>query len=233
MGTGFTIDTPLRVARYGISSVIPLVDDVLVEQVRKYHCEKHGEPYEEISNSNQDARALRIAAYLSLVDRLVKQQVVALQASPFEEGSDITRYFEMLPETPLKQAYDEMLATTDGAAKGRMQADLRRQAVPGSIDVNIMTKLDRDIYLDGNKLPAEFSDAMAALRGFANSTLNSSVIFSAGINQRLYTYAATFDDFFPDKNGELKKKIILKVSDYRSASVHRIWPQLRWARLCH
>jgi hypothetical protein len=219
MGTGFTIDTPLRVAKYGISSVIPLVDDVLVEQVRKYHCEKHGEPYEEINNSNQDARALRITAYLSLVDRLVQQQVVALQASPFEEGSDITRYFQMLPETPLKQAYNEMLAITDGAAKARMQADLRQQAVPGSIDVNIMTKLDRDIYLNGNKLAAEFSDAMAALRGFANSTLNSSVVFSAGINQKLYTYAATFEDFFPDKNGELKKKIILKVSDYRSASV--------------
>ena len=219
MGTGFTIDTPLRVAKYGISSVIPLVDDVLVEQVRKFHCEKHGEPYEEISNSNQDARALRITAYLSLVDRLVQQQVVALQASPFEEGSDITRYFEMLPETPLKQAYNEMLKITDWAAKGPMQADLRQQAVPGSIDVNIMTKLDRDIYLNGNKLAAEFSDAMAALRGFANSTLNSSVVFSAGINQRLYTYAATFEDFFPDRNGELKKKIILKVSDYRSASV--------------
>ena len=219
MGTGFTIDTPLRVAKYGISSVIPLVDDVLVEQVRKFHCEKHGEPYEEINNSNQDARALRITAYLSLVDRLVQQQVVALQASPFEEGSDITRYFQMLPETPLKQAYNEMLAITDGAAKARMQADLRQQAVPGSIDVNIMTKLDRDIYLNGNKLAAEFSDAMAALRGFANSTLNSSVVFSAGINQRLYTYAATFEDFFPDRNGELKKKIILKVSDYRSASV--------------
>ncbi|MCG6981542.1 MAG: hypothetical protein LJE88_09020 [Deltaproteobacteria bacterium] len=219
MGTGFTIDTPLRVAKYGISSVIPLVDDVLIEGVRKFHCEKHGEPYEEISNSNQDARALRITAYLSLVDRLVQQQVVALQASPFEEGSDITRYFEMLPEIPLKQAYNEMLAITDGAAKALMQADLRQQAVPGSIDVNIMTKLDRDIYLNGDKLAAEFSDAMAALRGFANSTLNSSVVFSAGINQRLYTYAATFKDFFPDKNGELKKKIILKVSDYRSASV--------------
>ena len=219
MGTGFTIDTPLRVAKYGISSVIPLVDDFLVEQVRKFHCEKRGEPYEEISNSNQDARALRITAYLNLVDRLVQQQVEVLQASPFEEGSDITRYFEMLPETRLKQAYNEMLATTDRAAKARMQTDLRQQALPGSIDVNIMTKLDRDIYLDGNKLPAEFADAMAALRGFASSTLNSSVVFSAGINQRLYTYAATFEDFFPDKKGELKKKIILKVSDYRSASV--------------
>jgi len=219
MGTGFTIDTPLRVAKYGISSVIPLVDDVLTEQVRKFHCEKHGEPYEKITNQDQDARAKRITAYLNLVDRLVRPQVEALQASPFEDGSEITRYFEMLPETPLKRAYGEMLATTEPEAKARMQEDLRQQAVPGSIDVNIMTKLDRDVYWDGKKLPAEFSDAMAALRGFANSTLNSSVVFSAGINQRLYTYAATFDDFFPDNNGELKKNIILKVSDYRSASV--------------
>lgn len=219
MGTGFTIDTPLRVAKYGISSVIPLVDDVLVEQVRKYHCEKHGEPYEEISNRDQDARALRITAYLNLLDRLIRPQIEGLQASPFEDGSEITRYFEMLPETPLKQAYGEMLATTEPEAKALMQEDLRQRAVPGSIDVNIMTKLDRDVYRDGKKLPAEFTDAMAALRGFANSTLNSSVVFSAGINQRLYAYAATFDDFFPDDNGELKKKIILKVSDYRSASI--------------
>ncbi|MCK5486760.1 MAG: hypothetical protein KAI86_11140 [Desulfobacterales bacterium] len=219
MGTGFTIDTPLRVAKYGISSVIPLVDDVLVEQVRKFHCEKHGEPYEKISNRDQDARALRITAYLNLLDRLIRQQVEALQASPFEDGSEITRYFELLPETPLKRAYGEMLATTEPAAKARMQEDLRRHAVPGSIDVNIMTKLDRDVYWDGKKLPVEFADAMAALRGFGNSTLNSSVVFSAGINQRLYTYAAAFDDFFPDDNGELKKKIILKVSDYRSASI--------------
>jgi hypothetical protein len=195
------------------------VDDVLVEQVRKYHCEKNGEPYEEISNRDQDARALRITAYLNLLDRLIRPQVEALQASPFEDGSEITRYFEMLPETPLKLAYGEMLATTEPEAKARMQEDLRQRAVPGSIDVNIMTKLDRDVYWDGKKLPAEFTDAMAALRGFANSTLNSSVVFSAGINQRLYTYAATFDDFFPDDNGELKKQIILKVSDYRSASI--------------
>ena len=31
VGTGFTIDTPLKVARYGISSVVSLVDDVLIE----------------------------------------------------------------------------------------------------------------------------------------------------------------------------------------------------------
>jgi len=48
LGTGFTIDTPLRVAKYGISSVISIMDDVLIEQMRKFHAEKAGEPYEAI-----------------------------------------------------------------------------------------------------------------------------------------------------------------------------------------
>ena len=219
MGTGFTIDTPLRVAKYGISSVISLVDDILIEQMRKFYCEKHGVAYEEITSRDPDARARRITAYLNLVDRLVRQQVEGLQASPFEKGSEITRYYDMLPETPLKRAYEEMLATSDPAEKYRRQEMLRREAVPGSIDVNIMTKVDRDAYLNGKKLPPEFADAMAALRGYANSTLCSSVVFSAGINQRLYTYTATFRDFLPGEDGELKKKIVLKVSDYRSALV--------------
>jgi hypothetical protein len=34
MGTGFTVDSPLRVARYGIDSVISLVDDTLLEAMR-------------------------------------------------------------------------------------------------------------------------------------------------------------------------------------------------------
>jgi hypothetical protein len=219
MGTGFTIDTPLRVARYGISSVISLVDDILIEQMRKFHCEKHRMPYEEITNGSPDARARRITAYLNLVDDLVGRQVESLQGSPFEKGSEISRYYEMLPETPLKRAYEEMLAISDPAEKYRRQERLRREVVPGSIDVNIMTKVDGDAYLDGKKLPPEFADAMAALRGYANSTLCSSVVFSAGINPRLYTYTATFGDFLPGEDGQLKKKIVLKVSDYRSALV--------------
>ena len=91
--------------------------------------------------------------------------------------------------------------------------------MPGSIDVNIMSKGDRDLYRDGEKLPAKYSDASAALRGFAESTLRSSIVFSAGINPRLYGYVAEFPDFFPDERGELKKKIVLKVSDYHSAAV--------------
>ena len=219
MGTGFSIDTPLRVARYGISSAISLVDDVLIEQMRRFHCKKHGLQYVEIPDSDEDARANRIAAYLELLNELVSGQVSELQSSPFEPGSEITRYFEMLPDSPLKQSYLEMLSLSESLEKARMQDALRRRAVPGSIDVNIMTKLDRDLYRHGNKLPPEFADAMAALRGYAKSTLRSSIIFSAGMNRRLFGYLTNFDDFFPDDKGVLHKKIILKVSDFRSAIV--------------
>ncbi len=220
MGTGFTIDTVLRVAKYGLSSVVSLVDDTLIEQVRKFHCEKEGEPYEEIGNRDEDARAHRITAYLNLLDRLLARQVEVLQSSAFESGSELTRYYELLPESPLKQTYRDMLADEDPEEKAKLQDELRRLATPGSIDVNIMSRGDSDAYRNGKKLPQEFSDAMAALRGYANSSLgDSSVVFSAGMNLHLYGYIAKFEDFFPGPDGVLKKKIVLKVSDYRSAVI--------------
>ena len=125
----------------------------------------------------------------------------------------------MLPEGPLANEYREMLAVGDARERALRQDRLRVRAVPGSIDVNIMAKGDRDVYRDGEKLPPRFSDASAALRGFAQSTLTSSIVFSAGMNPRLYSYAAEFPDFFPDDRGRLKKKIVLKVSDFHSAAV--------------
>ncbi|MBI4798459.1 MAG: hypothetical protein HY794_06950 [Desulfarculus sp.] len=219
MGTGFTIDTPLKVARYGISSVISLVDDVLIEQVRRFHCQRLGRPYNAIAASQEDSRARRITAYLDLVDQVVAEQVKQLQASPFEPGSEITRYFELLPESDLKRAYRDMLDATDPQDQARRQDQLRARALPGSIDVNIMTKLDRDAYRGGQKLAPEFADAMSALRGYAQSTLRSALVFSAGINRRLYTYAAKFDDFMQDEGAQIKKQITLKVSEFRSALI--------------
>jgi hypothetical protein len=219
MGTGFTIDTPLRVAKYGISSVVSLVDDILIEQMRKFHCEKIGEPYEPITDRDEDPRANRITAYLNLLQQIVQRQSKALQASPFEPGSDITRYYQLLPHSPLKQAYDDMLATDDPAEKAKMQDELRSRALPSAIDVNIMTTLDRDSWRNGEKLPAMYSDAMSALRGFARSTVQGSVIMSAGMNRRLYNYMAEFDEFLPGEADPFSKQIILKVSDYRSAMI--------------
>lgn len=219
MGTGFTIDTPLRVAQYGISSVVSLVDDVLVEQMRQYHCRKDGENFEAIGPKEEDSRARRITAYLDLLNQRVAMQVAALRSSPFIEGSPITRYFSMLPDSALRRAYEAMRAEHDPVLKEERQEALRQEISPGSIDVNIMTKLDRDNFKNGEIQPPFFSDAMAALRGYAKSSLRSAIVFSAGINTRLYNYLADFEDFFPDATGELCKKIIIKVSDYRSAVI--------------
>ncbi|MDF1544709.1 MAG: hypothetical protein P1R58_06360, partial [bacterium] len=170
MGTGFTIDTPLRVAKYGISSVVSLSDDVLLEQMRKFHCQNFGMQYTQIPDSDKNARANRVTAYLDLLDELVSRQVKQLQSSPFEPGSEITRYFDLIPDSPSKELYHDMLVESDPVKKSEMQRSLRSQVQPGGIDVNIMTKLDRDIYRNGEKLPAEYADAMSALRGFAEST---------------------------------------------------------------
>jgi hypothetical protein len=215
MGTGFTIDTPLKVARYGISSVISLVDDKLISQMHK----QLGGADESVADRAEDSRARRITAYLNLLDDGVRTQMERLRSSLFEAGSEITRYFEMLPDSPLKTLYQRMLDARDLVEKADLQAELRRRVVPGAIDVNIMTKLDRDRFRDGQMLPPQFSDAMSALRGYAQSKVRSSLILSAGMNQKLFAYLAEFPDFFPDDVGELKKKIVLKVSDFRSALV--------------
>lgn len=221
MGTGFSIDTPVKVARYGISSVISLVDDSLIEDMRKHYTEQMGEPYTPITKYDEDFRAKRITAYLNLLDRIVKKQFAELKASPFQPGSEITKYFELLPETsPVKKLYAEMLAVTDETRQKSLQEILRNLIAPGDINVNIMTKLDRVNYAkDGTPLPSIYTDALAALRGYGESTLNSAIVFSAGINQRLYTYAEEFKDFYADASGFIKKRIILKVSDFRSAII--------------
>ncbi len=219
MGTGFSIDTPVKVARYGISSVISIVDDVLVEEMRKFYCGVTGEPYIPIPKTDIDHRAKRITEYLNLVDKIVKKQFEELKQSAFEVGSDITKYFDLLPDdSRLKKLYQKMLATKDLQKKIRIQGWLRRRIKPGDINVNIMTKLDRMNYDENdNELPQEYSDALAALRGYAKSTLESAMTFSAGINRRLYSYVENFQDFYADAKGYIKKKIIIKVSDYRSA----------------
>ena len=220
MGTGYTVDTPIKIAHYGIDSVISIVDHRLTERMREYHSNLRKIPFEPIHEREDDCRARRITAYLNLVDDIVAQNFGKLRSSDFEDGTEITKYFKLLPESSqLKQKYNKMLRT-NGHDPGTVGKELREEIAPGAIDVNIMTKLDRVNYAKKNEaLPHEFNDAHAALRGFANSRLNSSVVFSAGMNPRLYSYSARFDDFYPDENESLKKRIILKVSDYRSALI--------------
>jgi len=219
MGIGFTIDTPVKVAHYGISSVISLVDDLLMEKMREFHSLKLNIPFEAISNKIEDFRAKRITAYLNLIDKIVREKFEELKNSALEKGSELKKHLEMLPAySKLIQEYNKIVQGSDRVKK--IQNWLKENLSIGSIDVNIMTKLDKANYNGKNEeLPAEYNDAHAALRGFALSDLESSIIFSAGLNPRLYGYIENFDDFYPDEKGFIKKKIILKVSDYRSAII--------------
>ena len=132
--------------------------------------------------------------------------------------NDLKKYVDLLPNTAeVKQRFQNMeMPKID---LDSIKSWFSERLSMGSIDVNIMTKVDKENYRNKEKLPTEYNDAHAALRGFANSKLNSSVVLSAGMNPRLYSYMDNFDDFFPNENGELNKKIILKVSDYRSALI--------------
>ncbi|MBS1615561.1 MAG: hypothetical protein JST06_05525 [Bacteroidetes bacterium] len=221
MGISFTIDTPLKVARFGISSVVSIVDDQLLEDMRMHYCRQLGKPYEPITSQAKDSRARRITASLDSMQELLTKQLEKLKLEAFVPGADISKYFELLPASPLKKEYQAMLRLVPGSPERiATEAKLRSTLKFGSIDVNIMAKVDKDNYAkDGSKLPAEFADAMAALRGFAQSKLHASLVLSAGYNPRLYSYLERFDCFYPDAEGLLFKQVILKVSDYRSAHV--------------
>jgi hypothetical protein len=219
MGSGFTIDAALKVARYGIDTCLSLLDDTLCEQLRYYYSQQHGLEYRPIAKSDEDGRARRITAYLDLLHELVQDQVRQLRQSGWGAGSDLHRYYQLLPEGELKSRYNEMLACQDTPRRAELERELAELAVPGRIDVNIMTKCDRDNFQGTEKLPPIYCDAMAALRGYGNSRLESAVEFSAGLNPRLYQYIAQFEDFFPDATGRIRKQIILKVSDFRSALI--------------
>ncbi|MCF6297551.1 MAG: hypothetical protein L3J08_06160 [Flavobacteriaceae bacterium] len=218
MGLGFTVDTPLKVSQFGIDSVISIVDDILIERMRKMYCNKFKISYSEISDKIEDFRAKRITSYLNLINDLVENKFEEFKNSTIKKGYDIKNYFNQLPDySIIKQEFNKI--NTKNSSLKEIKNWINDNFSMGSIDVNIMTKLDKENYFKGKKLSSEFNDAHAALRGFANSNLKSSIILSAGMNPRLYSYIEQFDDFYPNENGKIKKKLVLKVSDYRSALI--------------
>ncbi|RKR14235.1 hypothetical protein CLV91_0310 [Maribacter vaceletii] len=218
MGIGFTIDSPLKVSHLGIDSVISLVDDILLEKLRKMYCEISKLPYSEITEKMEDFRAKRITSYLNLMQNLAEEKFETLKIATLESSNEIKKYFSILPDTSsLKKEFNKR--TKANFNVNEIKHWLKENLSMGSIDVNIMTKVDKDNYKKKEQLPTEYNDAHAALRGYATSNLSSSLILSAGMNPRLYSYIEQFDDFFPDSNGYIKKKIVLKVSDFRSALI--------------
>ncbi|MFD2551350.1 hypothetical protein ACFSQP_05920 [Bizionia sediminis] len=219
MGLAYTIDSPIRVAHFGISSVISIIDDELLERMNAFYARKFSLPYQEITKKVTDSRAKRITSYLNLVDTIVSKKFTAFKEELLESKTALENFIQILPNTSeVKQGLASFLL--EGSVfKENLKKYIDTHLAPGSIDVNIMTKIDKDNFHKSEQLPVIHNDAHAALRGFANSNLKSAVVLSAGMNPRLYSYFETFTDFFPDANGQLNKQIILKVSDYRSAII--------------
>jgi hypothetical protein len=221
MGLAFTIDSPIKVAQYGISSAISIMEDRLIETMRSHYYSFINEPFFPITTREENYREKRITDYLNLVNKIVSEQVDKIKQSVFEAGSEIAKYFELLPDNnKLKQLYLQMKGSSDVDEIETLEQFLRNNVSAGGIDVNIMTKLDKNNYSNEGTLLENGSDALAALKGYAKSDLtNSSIIFSAGMNPRLYNYLENFREFDAKGPGQFEKKIVIKVSDYRSALI--------------
>ncbi len=219
MGLAYTIDSPIRVAQFGISSVISIIDDEITEKMRNFYSQKFNLNYFDISIKTEDYRAKRITAYLNMVDDIVNKKFKAFKEELINKKKALNDFIDMLPNTSTIKSELQNFLFHKEETNLTLENLIDDYLEPGSIDVNIMTKVDKDNFIKDKQLPTTYNDAHAALRGFAQSKLSSSVVLSAGMNPRLYSYIEQFDDFFPDINNQLKKKIILKVSDFRSAMI--------------
>lgn len=221
MGLAFTIDSPIKVAQYGIASAISIMEDRLTEMMRKHYYAYTNKPFFPIPVKDDNHREKRITDYLNLVNSIVSAQIEKIKTSVFETGSEIVKYFEMLPDSSkLKQLYLQMTEAKNIGEKNTIENELRNNITAGSIDVNIMTKLDKNNFSKSGEMLENGSDALAALRGYAKSNLtNSTLILSAGMNPRLYNYMELFREFDAKGLGMFEKRIAIKVSDYRSALI--------------
>ncbi|MCT4615026.1 MAG: hypothetical protein N4A49_09160 [Marinifilaceae bacterium] len=218
MGTGYTINTPIKVAQYGISSVVSIVDDSLMEKLREFYCNKFSIPFSPINTDNKDYRAERITSYLDTMDDIVSMKFENLKKNISEKKKAFEDFVNNFPDC--NSLKNEAIEKIKSEFKFTEIKDwVNKNIIPGNIDVNIMTKVDKQNHFEGESLDTEYNDAHSALRGYAQSKTSSSLVLSAGMNLKLYGYIEKFKDFFPDINGNIKKKIILKVSDYKSALV--------------
>src|SRR5690554_3983962 len=110
MGLAYTIDSPIRVAQFGISSVISIIDDDLIEKMNAFYSQKFNFPYQEISKKTEDYRAKRITAYLNLVDTIVKDKFGKFKEELSESKSALESFVRMLPtKSSIKDGLSKML----------------------------------------------------------------------------------------------------------------------------
>ena len=145
MGIGFTIDTPLKVSQFGINSVISLVDDILLEKLRKMYCGKYNIPYNEINEKTEDFRAKRITSYLNLINKLAEKKFEELKNSVHVKGDKIKEFFNLLPDSStIKKEFKSLTSRYFNLTE--IEKWIKDNLSMGSIDVNIMTKLDKENY---------------------------------------------------------------------------------------
>lgn len=238
MGICYTADTPVRVAHMGLTSVISLVDDGLLEEYRMAYGERLGVDV----GSPQTTRIGRIRAYLDFVAEEVDRKFDWIRglriAGCVESGAlsnsgmtgvagclnDKDRYFLMLPaHSPLRAEYEQVCALS-GLRRVAAEVALTEKMECGEIQANIMVNLNHE------------EAALDAVRGFAASKVKGSLVFSAGVNLGVFEEVAKHECFYR-KGSETAsmadsaptatapvgvaptKKIILKVSDFRSAMI--------------
>jgi hypothetical protein len=118
MGLAFTIDSPIKVARFGIDSVMSIVEYNLLEMARDQYSPIANEQFIPIGKNEEDYRAKRVTAYLNLVQKIVSTQIKKIKNEEFTAGSEIVKYFEMLPDNSnLKKSYLEFNKTVDLSRK--------------------------------------------------------------------------------------------------------------------
>lgn len=227
MGICYTADTPIRVAQYGIASVISLVDDGLLEEYRMAYGARLGRDV----GPAEASRAARIRAYLDFVASEVEEKFRKLCGLRIAGGKDAfavgtagglnakDKYFLMLPaDSPLRAEYESVCGIS-GLRRVAAEADLTKKMEAGEIQANIMVNLNHE------------NAAIEAVRGFAKSKVCGSLVLSAGINLSVFEEIAKHREFYrigencvapgancsPSSVNCSAKKIILKVSDYRSA----------------
>lgn len=122
MGLAFTVDTPVKVARYGISSVVSIIEHNMLEVMREFYYKQTGKEFTAITKKEEDYRAKRVTAYLNIINEIVLKQITDLRNESFETGKEINKYFEMLPDTSeAKLLYRKMQASANQVEKEQMQ----------------------------------------------------------------------------------------------------------------
>ena len=136
MGLAFTLDSPIKIAKYGISSVISIVDDFIIEKMNEYYSNKFEIPFKAISTKVEDYRAKRITSYLNTVDTIVKQSFDNLKNSFEEKSSEFEKYMDMLPDfSELKHGFINKIH--NNSLKDEVHNWIQNHLKLGSIDVKL------------------------------------------------------------------------------------------------